>query len=599
MLGAIAGFLELLLCMMAGHVIIGNPSLGAATFLAARILSSWYLGGLGRLRHVQGSRYLSRLIPALALLAALAIMLLYPVWTGETRAGLVSFISAALVLADYLVRSRSIRTQIISSNQTISYESVGSYRIFTNMTLYVTLALYLSMMAMFCKMLIEGGSSFHIEVYAGILLWCFFAMGAVFLSSRLVRKWYLESELTVFVVGVFISIPGVILMFRSWTFIGRTVWSLVWCLGLALISASITQFNRDFEAVGSLTDGGLSRKQLEESNAVTSAVSTIISDVVLLVMMAVWTFVLPVMPDHEAPEVFVLIATLLPILCLIAAIVFALFQPLDRRNREKLMHFIDGSQSGEPVKENLHTLLVRKYRVRARIRILCILIAPLLRLRLSGKKNLNSSEYPSIFVCNHGFIYGPVSAIIYMPTYFRPWIHDEMLDFEKAYTNMSFSFQNVKKVLGNRLGGAIIRAVARVVHGVLRALNPIPVARGDAPPRARMETFETSLQALMEGDNILIFPEKPGNLTIDGKDSGTQTADLRNFYTGFVHIAKMYHDRCGKSLRFYPIYSDKTTRRFRIGEPVCYDPSLPPKEAKVRVAETLHERMSALAAGEK
>ncbi|MBP5291802.1 MAG: PD-(D/E)XK nuclease domain-containing protein, partial [Lachnospiraceae bacterium] len=199
MLGAIAGFLELLLCMMAGHVIIGNPSLGAATFLAARILSTWYLGGLGRLRHVQGSRYLSRLIPALALLAALAIMLLYPVWTGETRAGLVSFISAAVVLADYLVRSRNIRTQILSSNQTISYESVGSYRIFTNMTLYVTLALYLSMMAMFCKMLIEGGSAFHIEVYAGILLWCIFAMGAVFLSSRLVRKWYLESELTEFV----------------------------------------------------------------------------------------------------------------------------------------------------------------------------------------------------------------------------------------------------------------------------------------------------------------------------------------------------------------------------------------------------------------
>ena len=53
---------------------------------------------------------------------------------------------------------------------------------------------------------------------------------------------------------------------------------------------------------------------------------------------------------------------------------------------------------------------------------------------------------------------------------------------------------------------------------------------------------------------------------------GTAGRMLRTFYTGFAHIAKMYFDRTGKALLFYPLYSDMDERAFRIGEPVAYDP---------------------------
>ena len=69
---------------------------------------------------------------------------------------------------------------------------------------------------------------------------------------------------------------------------------------------------------------------------------------------------------------------------------------------------------------------------------------------------------------------------------------------------------------------------------------------------------------------------------------------LRTFYTGFAHIAKMYYDRTGKALLFYPLYSDMDERAFRIGEPVAYDPALEPHEGKRRLAEQLQQRVAEL-----
>ena len=108
-------------------------------------------------------------------------------------------------------------------------------------------------------------------------------------------------------------------------------------------------------------------------------------------------------------------------------------------------------------------------------------------------------------------------------------------------------------------------------------------------------TIEKSLDALEEGDNIMLFPEKPGDRTIDGAESSTKTEDLRSFYTGFAHIGKMYYDKTGRSLMFYPVYSNRNRHVFIIGSPVLYDPSLPPRESKRYVAEQLQRAIEELA----
>ncbi len=277
------------------------------------------------------------------------------------------------------------------------------------------------------------------------------------------------------------------------------------------------------------------------------------------------------------------------------ALVFALVHPLDKRNREKLMLFIDSRTRKERVRESLQNMLVRKYRIRASARLVCFFLRPFLRLRVSGLEKLRKDEYPSVFVCNHGFMYGPVAATIYLPTYFRPWIHDVMLSRQSATEEIAWSFPGFLKVTGKRLGMWIISQAAAIVSTLMSAFYPIPVVRGTS--RDLLKTFSDSITALEEGDNLLIFPERPGARTRSGVGSQDEGADeLREFFTGFAHLGKMYYDQTGQELLFYPLYCDRKDRAFRIGDPVRYDSSLPSREGKQALAQALHQRIVALAA---
>ena len=228
--------------------------------------------------------------------------------------------------------------------------------------------------------------------------------------------------------------------------------------------------------------------------------------------------------------------------------------------------------------------------MRSGVKILCAFARLFLRLKVSGKEHLLPGRYPSVFVCNHGFIYGPVSGVLYLPVPFRPWIHDVMLDPALAERELRKSLRFVLRIFGDRLGGRMLHSLTRLVCRTLNSFDPVPVVRGAS--RNLMNTFRTSLEALMDGDNILIFPEKPRELATNiDPDAEYDPYNLRSFYTGFAHIGRMYFDATGKNLLFYPLYSDKKRRRFMIGEPVEYDSSLDPRESRKRLSACLQERI--------
>ena len=145
----------------------------------------------------------------------------------------------------------------------------------------------------------------------------------------------------------------------------------------------------------------------------------------------------------------------------------------------------------------------------------------------------------------------------------------------------------IKKVFGKRLGSAIINFAARIINRILLSFRPIPVVRGAS--RDTMSTFHQSLDALVEGDNLLLFAEKTPNA-----DNGESHSDLRPFYTGFAHLGKLYYDATGKEILFYPVFADRKRREIKIGMPVAYNASLPSREAKQAVADALHLRIEEL-----
>ncbi len=651
-------FFALLLCMAVAHILIGNPFFGATVYLFADIVKAYYLCNLARLRHRGGAQYFSALALALVFIGGMAVAFLYPALMNQPKANYVSLFALSLLLRDYLCaeqpgaqsQKQSDKAQDqkqprkavrwlylglvqlcfdgfcaymiagrVSEDEFIvmtafvvltgalhllfpeyhistdssyienKYESIASYRVFEDMNLYSTIALNLGVMVFFLFVLSPSVREFNPRIYGGLAVWLLAIYAVLLFSSIFIRKRLAGLALAEFILGAVTWCLGAVFMFRSARMFSKMAWTVIWGIGMALISSAIRKFHLDFEAVGSIAEGEFDRTDLEISNTVTATVASIISSVLMLLLMAFWTYVVPLV---HRPLDFGGWLLQIPLLFMLVAVFFACRQPLDYRNREKLMKFIEARSKTEQMRDNLQGLFVRKYRMRFGIKILCTMARPFLHLRVAGREHLRRDDYPSVFVCNHGFIYGPISAVIYLPTYFRPWVHNVMLDPDTASREISKSLPFFKKIFGRRLGGWMVRQFTRAICWALNSCNPIPVVRGAS--RDVMATFNESLKALEDGDNILIFPEKPRNLLKAVPDAEYNPDNVRSFYTGFAHIGKMYYDRCGKSLLFYPLFSDRDSHSFRIGKPVLYDPTLEPHESKRRLAEQLQSRMAEL-----
>lgn len=637
---------SLIICIAVSHILVGNPFFGAGVYLFSSIIKAYYLGDLSKLRKGDGEPYLSKLLLSLVFIAGFSLAFLYPLLQGVPLAHRVSLFALFLIVRDFFgsvplisTEKRSYKyyistilihlafdlccavliyekmeeslfyiimiaviassiSKIIVPERRLSldssirnrYDWISSYKIFSNMNLYATSAIGLGFMLFLFYMLAPESSTFSLEKYAEILVWLVAILFTLTLCNILVAKRWKGVALAEFTVGAITWGIGTYLMVKGNADNNSILWTTLWGLGITLVFSAINKFYTDFEAVGKVADDKLGREELLISNTIISNASSIITYTIMLLIVVIWTWVLPKLRIDGFGLVFVRWTLTLPIVFMLIALFMSFKQPLDARNREKLLKYVEEHSDDERMRESLERMFVKKYRVRFGAKILCTLVRPFLRLKVTGKENLKNKDYPSVFVCNHGFVYGPVSAVIYLPTYFRPWIHNVMLKYDTAVFELHKSLRVFKKIFGQRLGSKILGWLTKGTCWLLNSFNPIPVVRGSS--RDVMSTFELSLQALVEGDNILLFPEKPKELA--GVEKTDSSGKIRLFYTGFAHIGKLYYDATGKKLRFYPLFSDKKRRVFKIGEGVEYNPELSPKESKKELAEALQLRMEEL-----
>ena len=648
-------YFALLLCMALGSMLNGNPFYAASVFLFADMVLSCMLGNIAKLVHRQRHRYLFDILSCLVIAGGLVLVFLYPVLSSSLDSVLISLFCFCMVLRDFfcsvpvnlsdcplggesrraerllsfcliqllfdllcawilmtrfkgtdlilllvfLLISGALKLFLPSKRLVLDaplpenkYSDIASYRIFSDMNLYSTISMNLGVMSVLFVVTRSYAEAGSISLFVCLLVWLFLVWAVSGICYRLTSKRFKGLALSEFILGAITWCLGAVFMFKAHTLVFFVLWTFVWSLGITLISSSLRKFSIDFEAVGELAGEEYGSRELNFSNMMVSTSASLISSAIMLIMLCAYSFLnsdFSSLKWHPLNDVLLM---QLPLVFMLAALFVAFRQPLDYRNREKLMRYIDAKAPLEPMKESLKSLFVKKYRMRFGVKILCTLARPFLRLRVSGRERIDRQDSPSVFVCNHGFLYGPVSAVIYLPTYFRPWIHNVMLDTETAVSQMHRSLSFLDRIFGRKASDRLIRGINSILQWVLNSFNPIPVVRGAS--RDVMSTFDASLQALLEGDNILIFPEKPRELNAPVEDDEYDPDRLRNFYTGFAHIGKMYYDATGKSLLFYPLFSDRDRRLFRIGEPVRYDATLPPRESKQKVARELQRKMNEL-----
>lgn len=287
---------------------------------------------------------------------------------------------------------------------------------------------------------------------------------------------------------------------------------------------------------------------------------------------------------------------LIPAGTLVCAALLAAFRfPLEKRYTEKLRAFLMLRENGEtnaPLQQQLEDVIIRVRRRRYGIKLLMLALRPFFRSQVVGADTVHLKEGVStVFACNHGELYGPVVAYLYIPFPFRPWSINETVDRAKVadylYTN-TFQWQ---AWLPKRLHRPLAQLSAPVLSWIMHSVDSIPVHRGN--PRALMETFRETCAAMEAGDNILLFPENPNDPSLEGP--GYLREGVGPFFTGFVTAGQMYYQRTGKCARFFPLFADKTHKTLTFGTATDYDPDRPPAVEKQRIVDHLRAEMLRMA----
>lgn len=213
---------------------------------------------------------------------------------------------------------------------------------------------------------------------------------------------------------------------------------------------------------------------------------------------------------------------------------------------------------------------------------LCTLIA-----KCIFKKSSVSYEIPpeegetAVYLCNHSGAFGPANMTLWFDKPHMTWLINYTLNKKKNanFVYHDFFFGRSRKCK------PFWRALSKIVAVFLRPLlldsKPIPVYHD----MRITSTFDKSLNALQNGENIVIFPECP-----------TKYSEFINdIYSGFADLGRTYANQTGKALKFYPVYVAHPLHKILIGKPISYNTAIPPKLQRDDIAKYVRDNIDRMA----
>ena len=194
-------------------------------------------------------------------------------------------------------------------------------------------------------------------------------------------------------------------------------------------------------------------------------------------------------------------------------------------------------------------------------------------------------DNPVVFLGNHAEIYGPIASALCFPVPVRFWVISKMMFkkkdvraylYENTFSKKTYLPIFVRKLLAWYLGWLSVN--------VMNALRAIAVYR-DSPMKLR-QTLRESVEALEQGDNLMIFPEHP-----DGKYAKGGISELS---PGFVMRAEAWRKKTGKKMRLMPVFANREKRTFTFGEEIVYEPENGYAAEQERILEEAYLQLTEL-----
>lgn len=188
---------------------------------------------------------------------------------------------------------------------------------------------------------------------------------------------------------------------------------------------------------------------------------------------------------------------------------------------------------------------------------------------------------PTVYVCSHGNMAGPLATLCWLPFPVRPWVFHVFTDKKTCYEQFSGYTFSQRFGLPQPLANLLAGIVSGYVSTLMTSTGAIPVYRGSIHIGA---TFKETVAALQAGDSVLIFPD------VDYTDDSDTIGAV---YDGFLLTDRFWRRVSDEPLNFVPLRLDHRTRRITAGPPVRFDREADQKTELVRVREALRQEINA------
>lgn len=196
----------------------------------------------------------------------------------------------------------------------------------------------------------------------------------------------------------------------------------------------------------------------------------------------------------------------------------------------------------------------------AGMKLLGGILAPFFKCRCAVPPTITALDEPVVFVCNHYEIFGPVAIALSLPLRYHFWINAMVLEAAENVEYMIPGTRHTFPFLSENVTRKLLRFAAPLIEKTLKRFRALPVYHRHLGKQRR--TIEHSVDAMLNGENIVIFPET----AIPAYSHGRVT----EFYRSFALIGEVYRRRTGKSAVFCPLYIDRKHRKLCFGQPVRY-----------------------------
>lgn len=195
------------------------------------------------------------------------------------------------------------------------------------------------------------------------------------------------------------------------------------------------------------------------------------------------------------------------------------------------------------------------------------------------RTEIPAPQGPTVYVCHHGNMRGPITTLAWFPFPVRPWVFymfTSRKDCQTQYQDYTFS---QRYGMPKPVAGFLAWIVSGYVSRLMTSLGAIPVYRGGVKIGA---TFRETVAALQEGDPALIFPD------VEYASSAKEVGEV---YDGFLLLHRFWRRVSNVPLSFVPLRLKKSGKVITAGEAVQWNALADPKKELVRVREALRTAM--------